>query len=193
MDVEPAPLSDAVTTALRDGREVPHANGEARDEPVVIEAGNFAHVYLSRGQQPLESLQLLSRHGNVLARAMKSPEIGIVALRRGDSAVAIIGGGVYGPGEIDRSPLASEFSRNAVSDLLRELPRMPTAGDLVLYGEAMNPGATVGFAWEFGSHGGLTRTETDSVVLWPGDAPLDLRGLNHSTQLHQKLSEVYRN
>ena len=193
MDAEPAPLSDAVTSALRDGREVPHANGEARDEPVVIEAGNFAHVYLSRGQQPLESLQLLSRHGNVLARAMKSPEIGIVALRRGDSAVAIIGGGVYGPGEIDRSPLASEFSRNAVSDLLRELPRMPTAGDLVLYGEAMNPGATVGFAWEFGSHGGLTRTETDSVVLWPGDAPLDLRGLNHSTQLHQKLSEVYRN
>jgi hypothetical protein len=193
LDEEPVHLPEEVRSALCDGRELPHANGPPRDEPVVIEAGNFAHVYLSRGKKPLESLELLSRHSNVLARAVNSPEIGIVAVRRGDSAVAIIGGGVYGPREIDRSPLASEFSRQAVSDLLRELPRMPTAGDLVLYGEAMERGGTVGFAWEFGSHGGLTRAETDSVVLWPADAPLDLRGLTHSTYLHEKLSEVYRN
>ena len=129
----------------------------------------------------------------MLARAVNSPDVGIVALRRGDSAVAIIGDGVFGPEQIDRSPLPSLFSRQAVADLLRELPHMPTAGDLVLYGEATRSGGTIGFAWEFGSHGGLTQTETDSVVMWPADAPIDLRGLTHATQLHQKLSEVYRN
>ena len=69
---------------------------------------------------------------------------------------------------------------------------MPTAGDLVLFGEAVRKSGTVGFAWEFGSHGGLTSTETDSVVLWPSNAGLDLRGLSHSTQLYERLSEVYR-
>jgi hypothetical protein len=193
LDAEPTHLSEEVARALRDGREVPHSNGRSLEEPVVIEAGNFAHVYLSRSKQPLEALQLLSGHRNILARAVHNADIGIVALRRGDSGVAIIGGGVYGANEIDRSPLASTFSRNALIDLLAELPRMPTAGDLVLYGEAMRAGGTVGFAWEFGSHGGLTRTETDSVVLWPADTPLDLRSLGHSTELYEKLSEVYRN
>jgi hypothetical protein len=50
----------------------------------------------------------------------------------------------------------------------------------------------VGFAWEFGSHGGLTRTETESLVAWPAAAPLELAGLGHSTQLHARLSDVYR-
>jgi hypothetical protein len=50
----------------------------------------------------------------------------------------------------------------------------------------------VGFAWEFGSHGGLTRTETRSTVCWPSDAPMDLSGLSHCTRLHQRLAEAYR-
>jgi hypothetical protein len=62
----------------------------------------------------------------------------------------------------------------------------------VLYGQAVKQGGTVGFAWEFGSHGGLTRTETSSVVCWPRDLPADLSGLGHVTQLHERLSEVYR-
>ncbi|MEN9796537.1 MAG: hypothetical protein RL653_233, partial [Pseudomonadota bacterium] len=59
-------------------------------------------------------------------------------------------------------------------------------------GQCLDGGATVGFAWEFGSHGGLTRTETESLVAWPAAAPLELAGLGHSTQLHARLSDVYR-
>jgi hypothetical protein len=198
-DPSPIDVPAGVLRALADGRYVgsmaqPSASpagapGEAR---VVIEAGNFSHVYLSRARQPLEALEILARHPGVLARAVTHPDLAIVALRRGKGAVAVIGGGVYGPDELDAAPLAAGFSRRAVRDLLEELPRMPTAGDLVLYGQSLAPGGTVGFAWEFGSHGGLTTTETDSVVIWPAAAPLDLRGLSHSTQLHQKLSEVYR-
>jgi hypothetical protein len=69
---------------------------------------------------------------------------------------------------------------------------MPTAGDLVLYGQCLDDGATVGFAWEFGSHGGLTRTETESLVAWPVAAPLALAGLGHAAQLHERLGAVYR-
>jgi hypothetical protein len=189
----PEPLDPAIERALLDGRPAAVGVLPPDEAPEVIEAGNFAHVYLTRKPAPLEAVELLGRHRDVLARAARHEAIGIVALRRGDSAVAIIGGGVYGPEEIDRAPLETEFSRRAVADLLRELPHMPTAGDLVLFGEAIKAAGTVGFAWEFGSHGGLTRTETDSVVCWPSSAPVDLSALSHATQLHQRLSSVYRN
>ncbi|MBX5481940.1 MAG: alkaline phosphatase family protein [Myxococcaceae bacterium] len=188
----PAPLPEAVLTALRDGRELPKGRVRSPEEPVVIESGNFAHVYLTRGAEPLEALDLLGHHRDVLARAIAHPDIGIVALRRGNGAVAVVRGRVFAADEIDQAPLSPEFSRRAVADLLRELPHMKTAGDLVLFGEAVRRSGTVGFAWEFGSHGGLTRTETDSVVIWPSDAGLDLGGLSHSTQLHERLSEAYR-
>jgi hypothetical protein len=187
------PLPDACFRALLDGRDyLPVSPVQELDEPLAIEAGNFAHVYLTRGKEPLEAMQLLQRHREVLARAVATREIGIVALRRGDSAVAVVNGQVYRPDEIASAPLASGFSRAAVADLLRELPHMKSAGDLVLFGDAFERGSTWGFAWEFGSHGGLTRIETDSIVCWPSDAPVDLRGLTHAVQLHDRLSEVYR-
>lgn len=187
--------TEAMVHGLLDGRAPPPASSKrlvrVEDQPVVIEAGNFSHVYLTRGPEPLEARELIARFPGVLARAAHCRDIGITAVRRGGSAVALIKGQVYGPEEIGRAPLASEFSRRAVVDLLTELPHMKTAGDLVLYGEAVAEAGTVGFAWEFGSHGGLTTIETDSVVMWPADAPVDLAGLSHASELHRRLSEAY--
>lgn len=184
-------LPDGIETALLDGR-ARGSREHALLDPVVVEAGNFSHVYLSRGREPLEALELVSSHRDVLARAVAHRDIGIVVLRLRTDAVALVQGGVYRAGQIDSAPLSTEFSKRAVADFLRELPHMQTAGDLVLFGEATPVGGTVGFAWEFGSHGGLTRTETESVVCWPSDSPLKLGGLTHCAQLHDKLSEVYR-
>ncbi len=190
---EAPPLPEDVRRGLLDGREVPHANApRPESEPVVIEAGNFAHIYLSRESTPLEAAELVARHPEVVARAARNSDIAIAAVRRGNHAVALVKGGVYGPDEVDRAPLSTEFSKRAVADFLRELPHMKTAGDVVLFGEAVRQGGTVGFAWEFGSHGGLTNTETRSMVCWPSDAPMDLSGLGHASALHRKLSEVYR-
>ena len=190
----PLPLSENVARGLLDGRPRPVDGSVDRreEEPVVVEAGNFAHVYLTREREPLEAARLVSHYPGVLARATRHPDIGMTVVRRGDSAVAIIGEGVYGPDEVDEAPLPAEFSRRALEDLLRELPHMPTAGDLVLFGQALARGGTVGFAWEFGSHGGLTRTETSSLICWPREAPVDLSGLSHCATLHGRLAEVYR-
>lgn len=188
----PASPLEAVNRGLLDGRApLPPTDRPAPEEPVVVESGNFAHVYLTRGRQPLEARALVAYHPDVLARAACHPDIGLVALRRGDSAVALVKGQVYRAEDLERAPLAGEFSRRAVADYLRELPFMPTAGDLVLFGEAVRPGATVGFAWEFGSHGGLTRTETCSTVCWPAEGPVALSGLTHCVNLHQRLAEAY--
>jgi hypothetical protein len=188
----PEVVPQSLAEALLMGRYPrPPDRVQYEDEPVIVESGNFAHVYLSRGE-PLEAAELLRRFPSVLARAARQRDIGIVALRRGDSGAAMIQGKLYGPEEISRAPLSTEFSKRAVADLLRELPHMKTAGDLVLYGEIFQPGGTVGFAWEFGSHGGLTEIETQSTVCWPTSAPLTFSGLSHCTQLHERLSEIYR-
>jgi hypothetical protein len=189
----PSPVAPDLERALLDGRTL---NGSTRTraeaEPIVIEAGNFAHIYLDPLRPPLEAMDLLAHYRDVLGRATQLEQIAMVALRLRNSAVAIVQGKVYRPEEMDRSPLPNTFSKAAAADLLRELPRMSTAGDLVVYGQALNNGGTVGFAWEFGSHGGLTRSETESVVCWPKQAPLDLSALYHATELHEKLSELYR-
>ncbi|MCE9668128.1 alkaline phosphatase family protein [Myxococcus stipitatus] len=189
----PAAPSEDVVRGLCQGRAppAPDAAPRAPFAPVVVECGNFAHVYLTGAREALEARTLLARHPDILARATRDPDIALVALRRGSSAVAVVRGGVYGPDELDRAPLSPEFSRRAVASLLRGLPAMTTAGDLVLFGEAVRQGGTVGFAWEFGSHGGVTRTEAQSLVLWPADAPLDLSGLGHVSHLHARLAETY--
>ncbi len=187
------PLSEDLVRGLCDGRPRPEPDTTPRAPftPVVMECGNFAHVYLSGERRPLEARELLARHPDVLARVTQSPEIGLVAVRRGNSAVALVKGGVYGPDEVDHAPLSPEFSKRALAEYLRVLPSMTTGGDVVLFGEAVQRGGTVGFAWEFGSHGGLTRTEANSLVCWPSDAPVDLSGLGHCAQLHERLAEAY--
>jgi hypothetical protein len=193
LDGAPVPLSEDVERGLLEGRARPEvAASRAPEEPVVVEAGNFAHVYLTRESTPLEARHLLARHREVLARATRHPDIGIVVVRRGSSAVAVVRGGVYGPDEVEGAPLPHAFSRRALADYLRELPHMSNAGDLVLFGQALQRDGTVGFAWEFGSHGGLTRTETSSLVCWPREAPVDLSGLSHCVLLHERLSGAYR-
>jgi hypothetical protein len=186
-----ARLDEETERALLDGR-APLPADERDVEPNVVDAGNFAHVYFDTRSPALEARELLARHPGALARCATHPDVGICALRRGTGAVALIGGRVYAPEELSRAPLADGFAREAVGDLLRELPSMPDAGDLVLYGNAVQPGATVGFAWEFGSHGGLTRTETESLVIWPSRGPVRGEGLAHSVELHQRLAGAYQ-
>lgn len=187
------PLPDDVVRALCAGRSRPERDSRPCKPftPVVVECGNFAHVYLSGEREPLEARELLARHPDVLARAVRNPDVGLVAMRRGLSAVVVVQGGVYGPEDLARAPLSSEFSRRALMDFLRGLPAMKTAGDLVLFGQVLHRGGTVGFARELGSHGGLTRTEANSLVCWPADAPVDLSGLGHCVDLHDRLAEVY--
>jgi hypothetical protein len=184
-------LGEEVRRGLLDGRGSLKAQAHL-DAPLVVDAGNFAHVYLDGGPRPLDARELLAKSPSLLARASRHPDVAITAVRRGEGAVALIGGGLYGPDQLHRAPLSNDFSRHATADLLRELPRMPNAGDLVLFGQTVEEGKTVAFAWEFGSHGGLTHVETQSMVCWPREGPVDLSGLTHSVQLHDRLMGAYR-
>jgi hypothetical protein len=188
------PLREETRLALLGGRRpgglLPRDG--ALEKPLVVDAGNFAHVYAEGGKRPLDARELLARHPELLARAANARDVALAVVRQGEGAVALIDGQVFGPKTLHRAPLSDEFSRRAVGDLLEELPHMPNGGDLVLFGQAVGKGKTVAFAWEFGSHGGLTHTETDSVICWPAEGPVDLRGLTHSVQLHERLRAAYR-
>jgi hypothetical protein len=185
------PPGEAVQNGLLSGRGAPVRQAN-RVQPIVVDAGNFAHVYLEGGSRPLEAREVLARYPELLTRASRHPDVALTVLRRGEGAVALVGNGLFGPDEIHRAPLSDRFSRHAAADLLREVPHMSNAGDVVVFGQSVDEETTVGFAWEFGSHGGLTHTETQSLICWPTDAPVTLSGLTHSAELHERLSAVYR-
>lgn len=187
----PAPLDPKLEEELL-SLSPPTSKGlHAPRPPVVIEAGNFAHVYLASGPA-LDAREIIEEHPSILSRAIAAKNIGIVTLRAGGKGVAVIHGRLYSADSVATAPLAAAFSKPALADYLRELPHLTTAGDLVLYGQATQRAGTVGFAWEWGSHGGLTNTEVDSSILWPTSAPLPFNGLTHSTQLYSQLYELYR-
>lgn len=160
-------------------------------DPVVVEAGNLAHVYLGNQGRALSASEILAANGEVLARAVNDPRVAFVAVRRHDHAVAVTREGIFTAEELTHARLPAPLSARAVAELLRELPRLPHAGDLVLHGAPAPNGGTVGFSWEFGTHGGVTAPETDSFVLWPSDAPAALNDLAHASELHGRLVNAY--
>ena len=124
-DGPPERLSESAERALLDGR-APLASDERNVTPTVVDAGNFAHVYFDPKGTPLEAHELLARHPKALARCASHSDVGICALRRGDGAVALIRGGVYGPDELERAPLAEGFSRAGSATCCASCREWPT-------------------------------------------------------------------
>src|SRR5262249_56137240 len=96
------------------------------------------------------------------------------------------GGGVADP----RDPATVPRGANprAVAALLRDLPRSPSSGDMVLYG-SFYPGGCVSFAWEFSSHGGVSPEETETFVIHP--ASIRDQRIGHGAALHRVFRAHY--
>lgn len=182
------PLSKEVQRALLDGRScAPPA--ESPLAPVVVEVGGMAHVYLGATGRPLEAFELLVSHSRLLARVLADPYVGFVAVRRGTEAIGLTANSSFTADEVTQSSLPAGPSVRAVAELLRALPQMSNAGDLVVVGATTAEGV-VGFSWEAGTHGGVSSAETDSFVLWPTGA-VSLDSLGHAADLHRRLTERY--
>lgn len=156
--------------------------------PYVVDAGNFAHVYLG-GTRPLTGAEILRGHGRTLARALRCPGVGLVAVRGADgTALAFSGGRVVDPR--DPATVPKGASPRAVAAMLEDLARSPSSGDIVLYG-AWFPGGCVSFSWEFSSHGGVSPIETETFVIHPAGVPLDVDRVAHGADLHEIFRSLY--
>jgi len=178
-------LPRAIREAVGGGRSRP---GRTKDEDlVVIDSGNYAHVYLGR-DGPLDARRIVRDHAHVLSRALACPGIGVVAMRNGDGAIACAGGRILDPR--DPSTLPRGVHPRALRVFLEDLPKTPSAGDLVLFGSWLGD-ACVAFTREYASHGGLSPEETSIFLLHPAGMASELSGVSHGADLHPILSELY--
>jgi hypothetical protein len=63
--------------------------------------------------------------------------------------------------------------------------RIPSAGDLIVYGNGLPDGSNVAFAWEFGSHAGVGRDEVETFVIHPAQIDFDFGRVHHGSDLHE--------
>ncbi len=154
----------------------------------IVDAGDIAHLYFTDIEAPATFEQ---------ARSLQ-PKI-VEALRRSGAVPFLLARGEHGPMLIAGDRVI-RLDDGRVAERLREIPgfaaradvlagylrrviAMPSAGDLVLYGNGGS--TTVAFSWEFGSHGGIGADEIEGFVIHPRDAPFDFRAVRRPEELHR--------
>lgn len=182
--------------ALESARAAAHARGDGEalrrlDDIVAIEAGDIAHVYLGRGSRALDLAEIRSGHGRILDVLVHSPAVGIVAARSGQGVTAFFRGRQLDLSDpVDARQLDIGYGGARAAGFIETVTRMPSAGDLVVYGNGL-PGSDVAYAWEFGSHAGISREEVETFVLHPARLGSELGGIEHGADLHAFLTGTY--
>jgi hypothetical protein len=175
---------------LEAARAIAFARGDSEwlrvlDEVVCIDAGDISHIYFGREPRPLEAGEIEKRYGRILKVLTGCPAIGIIAARGGRSGVAWYRGqrvDLADPAQTRE--LALGYGGLLVGEFLTKMVRIPSAGDLIVYGNGLPDGSNVAFAWEFGSHAGVGRDEVETFVIHPAHVAFDFSHVHHGADLH---------
>jgi len=162
------------------------------DEIECVDAGDIAHVYLGHETRPLVLEEIAQRYPRVLEVATRCPAIGIVAVRGGRAGYAWFRGeriDLAEPAEVSRLRLG--YGGRMAGEFIAKMLRIPSAGDLVVYGNGLEEG-DVAFAWEFGSHAGIAREEVETFVLHAADVKYDFSRVQHGADLHEYFVSTYK-
>lgn len=142
----------------------------AGDGAAVADAGDLAHVYFLDDPGPLPLEAIRRRHGRALAALVSTGAL--LAARGGRRGLALAGGTVLDladPRDVARLPHPDPAGAAAA---LASLVSLRDAGDVVVLGWR-GPGLVpFAFAWEFGSHGGISPEELDCFAIHPLGAEL---------------------
>ncbi len=186
-----SPFKEFLLASLGEGAEAE----QRKREVVCINAGDLAHIYFTVSQEPLDLDAVRARYGRLLDALVGCRGVGLVAARGGRRGYLFHRGKQFDLADpqalaelTQELPLGAESGRalDAIADLLA----MPSAGDLVAYGNAMTD-HDVAFSWEFGSHGGLAHDEVDTFVIHPKRVPFDFGTVEHASDLYRFFTDYY--
>ncbi len=174
-------------------RVVGHALGFAQhDHVVTAEAGDLAHVYFTDEAAPIPLEAIRVRHPGVLSALRECRAVGIVAARNGGRGVALVGGD-----ELDLDD-AADVARlphpdpQLLAAYLADLVSLDASGDLVVVGWRGEGKTPVAYAWEFGSHGGVSPEEIETFFVHPPACGLPLGIPTRPDGLYRIFAEAYR-
>ncbi|PYM12786.1 MAG: hypothetical protein DMD81_23075 [Candidatus Rokuibacteriota bacterium] len=153
-----------------------------RDGVRVISAGPNAFVYFLDEPAALAIERIDERHPGLAEDISRSRGIGFVLARSAQGPVCSWRGKRYALHELGDGPFAGRADLAIVTDGIRDLMAMPSAGDLVIYGHGA-PEGDVSFIPERGAHAGPSAEELQTFVLHPPNVRLP-EPLVHPVQLY---------
>jgi hypothetical protein len=148
----------------------------------VISAGPNAFLYVVDAAAPLDADALDRRFPGLAEDLSRSPGVGFVLARSADGPLCFWRGKRYQLREAEAGPFAGRPDAALVVEAIGDLMRMPSAGDLVIYGIDA-PGGHVSYIPEHGAHAGPAPEEMQTFIVLPPRVTLPLP-ISHPVQLY---------
>jgi hypothetical protein len=153
-----------------------------RDGVRVVVAGSNAFVYFLDREVPVPLEAIDQRAPTLVDDLSRGRGIGFVLGRSAEGPVCVWRGKRYRLSDDEAGPFAERPDLSLVLDGIRALMAMPSAGDLVIYGNNA-PEGDVSFIPELGAHSGPSAEELHTFVLSPPSVRLP-GPITHPIQLY---------
>jgi hypothetical protein len=164
---------------IRRGDPEAHQQGGVR----VISAGPNAFLYVLEADRPLDIDALDRRFPGLAAKLSEDPGVGFVLARSAEGPVCFRRGKRHHLGTSSGAELfAMRPDAALVVEGIQALMKMPSAGDLVIYGTDATSGH-VSFLPEWGSHAGPSHDEMHTFIVHPPHVTLP-GPIRHPVQLY---------
>ena len=163
-----------------DGPEEEMPEAQERDGVRIISAGPNAFLYVTTTDTALSVEELERRFPGLPQDLSRHRGVGFVLARSTEGPVCFWRGKRIALNE-DPGPFADRPDRAIVLRGIADLMNMPSAGDLVIYGEGA-PEGDVSYIAEAGAHAGPAMEELHTFVIHP--AAVKMPGIEHPIQLY---------
>ncbi len=168
-------------------------SGEKDSAVLAIYSSALANVYFTRFSRTPQMHDIECAAPGVLTALRTHPGIGLVLARQNGRVMALHAGGVADLEDSDSDALA--FLRKyddpeILAPQLTELARMPSAGDLLVFG-AYDGEVVVSFEDHAGSHGGLGGVQMYPFMAAPREQAPAFAGVTDARQLHALFARRY--
>ena len=132
----------------------------------VVVAGPNAFVYFVDSPEPLTVEEIDRRFPGLADDLSRSRGVGFVLARSGAGPVCLWQGKRHVLDRDEPGPFAGREDAGLVVQGIRDLVGMPSAGDLIVYGNG-SPDGNVSYLREVGAHAGPSREEIETFVVVP--------------------------
>ncbi|HZU14113.1 MAG TPA: alkaline phosphatase family protein [Chloroflexota bacterium] len=161
---------------------------------LAIYSSALANVYFTDVDHRPDLSEIERAAPDLMAHLADHPGVGLVIARDGGKTIALHGGHravLEDADVVDLSFLAEYDDPALLRPQLIHLARMPSAGDLVVFG-AYNGTRVVSFEQHAGAHGGLGGPQQFPFMIVPRDAGLEFGSVTDATQLNEMFARRYR-
>jgi hypothetical protein len=149
----------------------------------VISAGPNAFLYVLDVQEPLDADALERRFPGLAEKLSQSRGVGFVLARSAQGPICFCYGKRYQFVESSFGPFAGRPDASLVVQGIVDLMKMPSSGDLVIYGIDVGAHGHVSFIPEMGTHAGPSTNEMQTFIVRPAKVTLP-SPINHPVQLY---------